>query len=74
MKIHIDVALHAMLTVEVPDKKRKTLEDLYCPMDLDYFEQATGIPVDVDDILNSGTIEVVDVDFPRLKPPSKKST
>ena len=70
MKAKLDVTLRTTVIIEIPDGQRETLEMLDYPMDVDDFEQATGLRIDPDDMLNPDSCEVEDIYFE--KPPESE--
>lgn len=72
MKVQIMMSVSGMMPIEVPDEKRADLEALLehagnGPIDVDEFEQVTGIPWDWDAVLNNLDFEISDVDVPAPK-------
>jgi hypothetical protein len=69
MKVQISMSVSGLMEVEVPDDKREALEEFLDendgPIDVDKFEEVTGIAWDWDDMLNSLDFEIDDVDLPR---------
>jgi hypothetical protein len=71
MKAKLEVILRTTVMIEVPDSQWEELELLDYPMDVDDFEQATGLRIDPDDMLNPDSCEVEDIYFEKL-PKSEK--
>ena len=63
MKITISAVLRGQIVVEVSEEMRSKIEGFDPPFDLDDFELHSGIAVDVDEFLNSGVIEIEDIDI-----------
>jgi hypothetical protein len=63
MKVTISAVLRGQIVVEVPEEMRAKIAGLDPPLDLDDFELHCGIAVDVDEFLNSGVIEIDDIDI-----------
>jgi hypothetical protein len=67
MTVTVCFELRGHVKVEVPEDKRKMFDDLDLPMSLDDFEQASGVHLDADVLLNAGDVEVDDVYLPSAK-------
>ena len=69
MKVTISAVLRGQIVVEVLDDEslRAKIEDFEPPFGLEDFELHSGITVDADEFLNSGDIEIEDIDLSMTK-------
>ena len=69
MKVTISAVLRGQIVVEVLDDEslRAKIEDFEPPFGLEDFELHSGITVDADEFLNSGHIEIEDIDISMTK-------
>ena len=69
MKITISAVLRGQIVVEVQDDEnlRAKIEDFEPPFDLEDFELHSGLTADADEFLNSGDIEIEDIDISMTK-------
>jgi hypothetical protein len=63
MKVQLEIICRGMVTVEVADEKRAEVEALGSYCDLDDFEAASGVDVDLGDINITKHPEVNEIDI-----------
>lgn len=70
MKVELEIICRGTVTVEVPDEKMAAVEALGSYCDLDDFELATSVSIDLEDLNITEHAEIDQIDI--LSPKSEK--
>jgi hypothetical protein len=75
MKVELEIVCRGTVTVEVPDEKLAAVEALGSYCDLDDFELATSVTIDLDDlnITEHAEIDQIDILAPKVETPKDES-